>query len=158
MYQGLLGEVEFYRLLLQLDEETATQTQALGCWRCGKVLDVADFTRKPRGTPQSPTICKGTNPSDPASLSSTCPPKIARDATSHLSRDVTRGRHQATLARLAQHQSRQGKIHPGVERRDESVRRVIRRSVHQSEELKPASNTEFLTRPDICLVIHKECQ
>ena len=51
MYQGLLGEVEFYRLLLRLDEETATATQALGCWRCGKVLHVADFTRKPRGVP-----------------------------------------------------------------------------------------------------------
>jgi hypothetical protein len=51
MYQGLLGEVEFYRLLLRLDEEMAAATRALGCWRCGKVLHVADFTRKPRGVP-----------------------------------------------------------------------------------------------------------
>jgi hypothetical protein len=51
MYQGLLGEVGFYRLLLRFDEEMAVATRALGCWRCGKVLHVADFTRKPRGVP-----------------------------------------------------------------------------------------------------------
>ena len=51
MYQGLLGEVGFYRLLLRFDEEMAAATRALGCWRCGKVLHVADFTRKSRGVP-----------------------------------------------------------------------------------------------------------
>ena len=42
----------------------------------------------------------------------------------------------------------QGKIDTRMEGRYESVRRVIRRPIHQSEELNPASNTEFLTRPD----------
>ena len=51
MYQGLLGEAGFYRLLLRFDEDVAEQTRALGCWRCGKALHVADFTRKPRGVP-----------------------------------------------------------------------------------------------------------
>lgn len=51
MYQGLLGEVGFYRLLLRFDEEVAAQERALGCGRCGQVLHVADFTRKPRGVP-----------------------------------------------------------------------------------------------------------
>lgn len=51
MYEGLLGEVGFYRLLLRFDEEVAAATRALGCWRCGKALHVADFTRKPRGVP-----------------------------------------------------------------------------------------------------------
>ena len=51
MYEELLGESGFYRLLLRFDEELAARTRALGCWRCGKALHVADFTRKPRGIP-----------------------------------------------------------------------------------------------------------
>jgi hypothetical protein len=46
-----LGEVGFYRLLLRFEEEVAAQERALGCGRCGQVLHVADFTRKPRGVP-----------------------------------------------------------------------------------------------------------
>ena len=51
MYKELLGESGFYRLLLRFDEDLAAATRALGCWRCGKALHVADFTRKPRGVP-----------------------------------------------------------------------------------------------------------
>lgn len=51
MNQGLLGEPGFHRALLRFDEDLAATTRALGCWRCGKALHVADFTRKPRGMP-----------------------------------------------------------------------------------------------------------
>jgi len=51
MYEELLGEIGFYRLLLRFDEDLAAATRALGCWRCGKALHVADFRRKPRGVP-----------------------------------------------------------------------------------------------------------
>jgi hypothetical protein len=51
MYQGLLGEVPFYRLLLRFDEDLAATARGLGCWRCGKRLHVADYARKPRGVP-----------------------------------------------------------------------------------------------------------
>lgn len=51
MYEELLGESGFYRLLLRFDEDLAARTRVLGCWRCGKALHVADFTRKPRGVP-----------------------------------------------------------------------------------------------------------
>src|ERR1700737_3190218 len=51
MYEELLGESGFYRLLLRFDEDLAAATRVLGCWRCGKALHVADFTRKPRGLP-----------------------------------------------------------------------------------------------------------
>lgn len=51
MYQGLLRDVGFYRLLLRFDEDLAAATRALGCWRCGERLHVADYARKPRGLP-----------------------------------------------------------------------------------------------------------
>jgi hypothetical protein len=51
MYQELLGEVGFYRLLLRFDEDLAAASRELGCWRCGKKLHVADYARKPRGVP-----------------------------------------------------------------------------------------------------------
>lgn len=51
MYEELLGESGFYRLLLRFDEDLAARTRVLGCSRCGKALHVADFTRKPRGVP-----------------------------------------------------------------------------------------------------------
>lgn len=51
MYQELLGEVGFYRLLLRFDEDLAAAARTLGCWRCGKRLHVADYARKPRGVP-----------------------------------------------------------------------------------------------------------
>jgi len=51
MYQELLGEVGFYRLLLRFDEDLAAVARVLGCWRCGRRLHVADYARKPRGVP-----------------------------------------------------------------------------------------------------------
>lgn len=51
MYQELLGEVGFYRLLLRFDEDLAAAARTLGCWRCGKKLHVSDYARKPRGVP-----------------------------------------------------------------------------------------------------------
>jgi hypothetical protein len=51
MYQGLLGEVGFYRLLLRFDEDLAAAARGLGCRRCGQRLHVADYARKPRGVP-----------------------------------------------------------------------------------------------------------
>jgi hypothetical protein len=51
MYQQLLGEREFYRLLLRFDEDLAVAERALGCRRCGKVLHVGHYARKPRGAP-----------------------------------------------------------------------------------------------------------
>jgi hypothetical protein len=51
MYQELLGEAGFYRLLLRFDEDLAAATRLLGCWRCGRKLHVADYARKPRGVP-----------------------------------------------------------------------------------------------------------
>ena|SRR5579864_4541729 len=51
MYEELLGEIRFYPLLLRFDEDLAEETQVRGCWRCGKVLHVAHYTRKPRGLP-----------------------------------------------------------------------------------------------------------
>jgi hypothetical protein len=51
MYQGLLCDRGFYRLLLRFDEDLATATRAMGCWRCGKALHAAHYTLKPRGVP-----------------------------------------------------------------------------------------------------------
>jgi hypothetical protein len=51
MYERLLSEVGFHQMLLRIDEDLAAATRSLGCWRCGKVLHVADFTRKPRAVP-----------------------------------------------------------------------------------------------------------
>ncbi len=59
MYEELLDESGFYRLLLRFDEDLAARTRVLGCWRCGKALHVADFTRKPRGFP--PGLDEGYN-------------------------------------------------------------------------------------------------
>lgn len=49
MYQRLLGDAAFYRLLLRFDEDLAAAERPKGCWLCGKKLDVSDFPRKPRG-------------------------------------------------------------------------------------------------------------
>lgn len=51
MYQELLGEVGFYRLLLRFDEDLAAASRELGCWRCERRLHVSDYARKPRGVP-----------------------------------------------------------------------------------------------------------
>jgi hypothetical protein len=59
MYEELLGEIGFYRLLLRFDEDLAEATRVLGCRRCGKVLHVAHFTRKPRAVP--PGLGEGYN-------------------------------------------------------------------------------------------------
>jgi hypothetical protein len=44
---ALLQSPNFFRLLLRIDEELASQTQAAGC-RCGGVLHRANYPRKPR--------------------------------------------------------------------------------------------------------------
>lgn len=49
MYEKVLGDEAFYRLLLRFDEDLATAERALGCRVCGKRLEVSDFRRKPRG-------------------------------------------------------------------------------------------------------------
>jgi hypothetical protein len=49
MYQQLLGDAAFYRLLLRFDEDLAACERELGCRVCGKALEVGDFARKPRG-------------------------------------------------------------------------------------------------------------
>lgn len=49
MYQQLLGDAAFYRLLLRFDEDLAASERQLGCRVCGQRLEVGDFARKPRG-------------------------------------------------------------------------------------------------------------
>lgn len=49
MYQQLLGDAAFYRLLLRFDEELAATERPKGCRVCGKRLEASDFPRKPRG-------------------------------------------------------------------------------------------------------------
>jgi hypothetical protein len=49
MYQRLLGDAAFYRLLLRFDEELAAAERPKGCRVCGKRLEASDFPRKPRG-------------------------------------------------------------------------------------------------------------
>lgn len=51
MYQILLAEARFHRLLLSMDEAIAADCRAAGCGQCGGVLHSARFQRKPRGTP-----------------------------------------------------------------------------------------------------------
>ncbi len=49
MYQQLLADAAFYRLLLRFDEDLAAAERELGCRVCGQRLEVGDFRRKPRG-------------------------------------------------------------------------------------------------------------
>lgn len=49
MYQRVLGDPAFYRLLLRFDEDLAAAERPKGCRVCGKKLEVSDFPRKPRG-------------------------------------------------------------------------------------------------------------
>jgi hypothetical protein len=49
MYQQVLGDTAFYRLLLRFDEELAAAERPKGCRVCGKRLEASDFPRKPRG-------------------------------------------------------------------------------------------------------------
>lgn len=49
MYEAVLGDAAFYRLLLRFDEDLAGAERALGCRVCGTRLEVGDYRRKPRG-------------------------------------------------------------------------------------------------------------
>jgi len=51
MYQRLLSDVAFYRLLLRVDEDMAAAEQRRRCRVCGAALHVGHFARKPRGVP-----------------------------------------------------------------------------------------------------------
>ncbi len=51
MYQALLADARFHRLLLAIDDDIAADCRAAGCGRCGGVLHSARFRRKPRGRP-----------------------------------------------------------------------------------------------------------
>ena len=48
MCHALLQDLNFFRLLLRIDEELAGELRAGGC-SCGGVLHSADYPRKPRG-------------------------------------------------------------------------------------------------------------
>lgn len=49
MYQQLLSDPAFYRLLLRFDEDLAAAERSLGCSVCAGRLHAGDFRRKPRG-------------------------------------------------------------------------------------------------------------
>ena len=51
MYQALLADARFHRLLLAIDDDLAAGCRAAGCAHCGGVLHAARFRRKPRGRP-----------------------------------------------------------------------------------------------------------
>jgi hypothetical protein len=51
LYQALLADARFHRLLLAIDEDIAADCRAAGCSWCGGVLHSARFRRKPRGRP-----------------------------------------------------------------------------------------------------------
>jgi len=51
LYQALLADARFHRLLLAIDDDIAADCRAAGCGRCGGVLHSARFRRKPRGRP-----------------------------------------------------------------------------------------------------------
>lgn len=51
MYQALLRDSSFFRLLLRFDEDLAAQARAARC-ACGGVLHSARYQRKPRGGPE----------------------------------------------------------------------------------------------------------
>ena len=51
MYQALLADARFHRLLLAIDDDIAADCRAEGCSHCGGVLHSARFRRKPRGRP-----------------------------------------------------------------------------------------------------------
>ena len=50
MCHALLQDLNFFRLLLRIDQELAGQQRVGGC-TCGGVLHVDDYPRKPRGCP-----------------------------------------------------------------------------------------------------------
>ena len=51
MYQALLADASFHRLLLTMDHDVAADCRARGCGRCGGKLHSGRFRRKPRGLP-----------------------------------------------------------------------------------------------------------
>jgi len=51
LYAEIFSNASFPEALLALDRELAGATKQQGCPRCGGVLDVADYPRKPRGGP-----------------------------------------------------------------------------------------------------------
>ncbi|MGA7538747.1 MAG: hypothetical protein WBW93_08265 [Steroidobacteraceae bacterium] len=51
MYQQVLNDAAFYRLLLRVDEDLAATEQRQRCRVCGAALHVGHFARKPRGVP-----------------------------------------------------------------------------------------------------------
>jgi len=51
LYQNLLRDASFYRLLIQLDDDLAAEARKRGC-ACGERLDRACYPRKPRGVPK----------------------------------------------------------------------------------------------------------
>lgn len=51
MYQTILNDSSFYRMLLRLDEDLGGQAQMTGC-ACGGKLHSARYPRKPRGVPE----------------------------------------------------------------------------------------------------------
>jgi hypothetical protein len=51
LYAEIFSNASLPDSLLALDRELAEEAKARGCPRCGGVLDVADYPRKPRGGP-----------------------------------------------------------------------------------------------------------
>jgi len=51
LYQTILNDASFYRVLVKLDEDLSEQTRETGC-RCGGKLHSARYPRKPRGVPE----------------------------------------------------------------------------------------------------------
>ena len=51
MYQALLADARFHRLLRAIDDDIAADCRAAGCPLCRGVLHSARFPRKPRGCP-----------------------------------------------------------------------------------------------------------
>ena len=51
MYQRVLNDAAFYRLLLRVDEDMAAAEQRQRCRVCGAALHAGHFARKPRGVP-----------------------------------------------------------------------------------------------------------
>lgn len=51
MYAEIFSNASFPDALLELDREFAREAKQRGCPRCGSVLDIANYSRKPRGGP-----------------------------------------------------------------------------------------------------------